>query len=143
MEAHQIEAASMQVSISSYVGTATLAVLAGAVALFTYISQQFEPKCGFYVLMIIGAVALVFSLFLGGKGSAAVASHVNSNSWSTSTKVDEFGGQALLALIGVFAVLAATAVGLASPRQDNSLEARVERLAENVAVLEAELTAPR
>jgi hypothetical protein len=47
------QAALMKTSISNYVGTATLAMIAGGVALFTYIQQNFKASAGFYVLVAI------------------------------------------------------------------------------------------
>src|SRR6266699_509715 len=67
------QAALMKTSISSYVGTATLAVLAGGVALFTYIQQNFKASAIFYVLVAVTLATLVLSFILGGRGTNTTA----------------------------------------------------------------------
>ncbi|HEX5762165.1 MAG TPA: hypothetical protein VFY04_03480 [Solirubrobacterales bacterium] len=126
--ANQLQAASMHVAISNYVGSATLAVLAGATALFTYLSQAFSVGAAFYLLMAGGALLLVISLFAGGRGAQETARLVNSGRWGADPKVDAFSWQAALAIAGLVVVLAGAAVGLAAPRQSEELEERIERL---------------
>jgi len=108
---NQRQAATIKVSISNYVGTAALAMLAGAVALFTYIQQNFNPSVTFYVLMLLSVIALVASFFAGGKGANSTADAVAKGTWSDTTKTTAYNVQAILTLAGLVLVLAAAAVG--------------------------------
>jgi|SRR5690349_23075727 len=136
---NRLQAASMQSSISSYVATAALAVLAGAVALFTYASQTFRLHRGFYWLMGAGLVFLVASLVFGGAGSAIVAKKVNDGTWNSSTKVSEYNSQAWFSLIGLLLILVGTGVGLASPPQSSDTDTRIHRLSREVSTLKQEV----
>lgn len=119
------QAASMKVGTSHYVATSALAVIGGASALYTYISQTFEPSTGFYVLMVLGLVALVLSIILGGRGADDATAAVATGSWSFSTGADVFNLQAILTLVGLVLVLAGTIVGAGSNRMQSTVEARV------------------
>jgi hypothetical protein len=105
------QAALIKTSISSYVGTATLAVLAGAVALFTYIQQSLKPSIVFYFLILIAVIALIVSFILGGKGANATAKSLADGTWTKDSKTSAFNWQAVLTLVGVVFLIAATAVG--------------------------------
>lgn len=73
---NQRQAAVVKVGISNYVGTATLAVLAGGVALFTYFQQNFNVSDLFYAFTAGAAVLLVVSLYLGGQGASSLADNL-------------------------------------------------------------------
>lgn len=105
------QAAAIKVSISNYVGTAALAMLAGAVALFTYVQQNFNPSAAFYVLILLSVIALVSSFFAGGKGANSTATAVAKGTWSHATKTNSYNVQAILTLAGLVLVLTAAAVG--------------------------------
>lgn len=126
------QAASMKVGTSHYVATSALAVIGGASALYTYISQTFEPSTGFYILMLGGLGALVLSIILGGRGADDATSAVANGTWSMSSGADVFNKQAVLTLIGLIAVLVATVIGASSDRQESTVEARVEVLEKEV-----------
>ena len=72
----QRQAAAIKAAISTYVATAALAVLAGALALFTYIGQVFAPPWTFYLLMGSAAVVLVASIVIGGDGQDLLVARV-------------------------------------------------------------------
>jgi len=135
------QAASIHVSISSYVATATLGALAGAIALFTYLSQAYDLPSEFYWALGAAGVAFVVSLVIGAKGSAEVAKLLASGTWTSKSKVPKFTGQALLALTGLILLLAATAVALGSPRHESSLELRIQHLETGLAQVEQEPSA--
>jgi len=109
-------AALMKTSISSYVGTATLAVLAGGVALFTYIQQNFKASAIFYVLVAVTLATLVLSFILGGRGTNTTAETLARGNWTKDTKIPDFNLQALLTLLGMVLLIAATVVGTATHR---------------------------
>jgi hypothetical protein len=108
---NQRQAAAIKVSISNYVGTAALAMLAGAVALFTYVQQNFNPSASFYVLILLAVIALVGSLFAGGKGANSTATALAQGTWDDKTKTKAYSRQAVLTLAGLVLVLAAAGVG--------------------------------
>lgn len=108
------QAAILKVGISNYVGTATLAVLAGGVALFTYIQQNFKVSGVFYGFTAAAAVLLIASFFVGGRGAAKTANELAKGTWRASTKITAFNWQAILTLAGTLALIIATAVGTGS-----------------------------
>ena len=130
------QAASIQVAISNYVATASLAVLAGSVVLFTYVSQTFAPPWTFFAAITAGAVLLVASVFLGGRGSAEVAKEVGRGEWDSQRRIGEYNLQAALTLLGLVCVLVAAVVGTTAARRSSDLEQRVDRLAVEVQRLE-------
>lgn len=109
------QAAALKTSISSYVGTATLAVIGGGVALFTYIQQNFVPGGLFYLCIALGALLLVVSFILGGRGADATARALATGAWSTETSKSEFNGQAVFTLLGLIFVLGAAVLGATAP----------------------------
>jgi hypothetical protein len=105
------QAAAIKVSISNYVGTAALAMLAGAVALFTYIQQNFNPSVLFYVLILLSVIALVAGIVAGGKGADSTADEVAKGTWNQDTTTPAYNVQSILTLAGLVLVLAAAGVG--------------------------------
>ena len=108
------QAAVLKVGISNYVGTATLAVLAGGVALFTYIQHNFNPSVVFYGFTAAAAVLLIASFFVGGRGAAKTANELATGTWKKNTRNRAVNWQALLTLVGTVVLMAATAVGTSS-----------------------------
>ncbi|HET7418462.1 MAG TPA: hypothetical protein VFJ61_12640 [Solirubrobacterales bacterium] len=129
------EAAILQASLSNYVATAALAVLVGAAGMFTYVSQNFDPHWIFYVLIAGSAVALVASVFIGGKGTGIVIDQIATRTWTPGKRNGRYGTQATFTLIGLGLLLVATAVGVTAPHQQSTLERRVDRLASEVVSL--------
>lgn len=103
-------AASLRVSISNYVGTASLAVLAGLVAVFTYYQQNYQPMVLFYVFIAIATIAIVVSIFCGGKGAAYVANAIATSQYDQS-KTGAFNAQAIFALLSVIAAIVTVVCG--------------------------------
>lgn len=110
-----LQAASIKVNISNYVGTAALAVLAGAVALFTYVKQNLSPGGAFSILVLLSVIALVVAIIAGGRGANSTAEKVAQGTWDQNTKTDAFNLQAILTLLGLILVLVAAAVGTTAP----------------------------
>jgi hypothetical protein len=105
------QGAAIKVSISSYVGTATLALIAGGVALYTYIQQNFKPNAAFYVFILVSVIALVLSFVFGGRGADSTAYQVAKGSWTKDTKTWEFNWQAILTLVGLIFLIGAALLG--------------------------------
>jgi hypothetical protein len=132
------QAASIKVGISNYVGSAALAVLAGAAALYTYISQTFEPPTCFDIVMVIAVILLVAAIVFGGRGADKSANAVAAGTWSTNSAGESFNLQALLTLVGLVLVLIAAAIGANSQRREGAVEERVTRLERQVHRLETQ-----
>jgi glucan phosphoethanolaminetransferase (alkaline phosphatase superfamily) len=109
------QGATLKVGISSYVGTATLALIAGAVALFTYIQQHYRLSWIFYLFIMLALVALVASFIFGGRGANSTVKAVANGTWDGSTKTADFNRQAILTVIGLLFILVAAGLGLTSP----------------------------
>ncbi|MDX6633971.1 MAG: hypothetical protein QOF06_174 [Solirubrobacterales bacterium] len=124
----EMQAASIQVSISTHVASATLGALAGAIALFTYLSQTYDLTAGFYGFLALAGAAFVLSLVIGASGSSKVARLLITGTWTATSKIPMFSAQAFLALVGLVLLLIATAVALGSPQHESSLETRVQHL---------------
>jgi hypothetical protein len=111
------QAALIKVNISSYVGTATLALIAGAVGLYTYVQQTFTPTPWFSLIMLFAVLTLVLSFILGGRGANTTAEQVAGDTWTAQTKVVQFDHQAILTMAGLVLIIASAALGTTtSPR---------------------------
>jgi hypothetical protein len=110
------QAAALKAGISSYVGTATLAMLAGGVALFTYVQQNFNVSGVFYGFTAAAGVLLIASFVAGGKGANTTASELAKGTWKKGTNTPAFNVQAILTLLGTVALVVATVVGTSSHR---------------------------
>jgi hypothetical protein len=131
------QAAPIKVGISNYVGSAALGVIAGAAALYTYVSQTFEPPTCFDIVMVIAVVLLVAAIVFGGLGADNTANDIAAGKWSTASAGSWFNFQALATLIGLVLVLVAAAIGANSQRREGAVEERVTRLERQLHRLEA------
>jgi hypothetical protein len=123
-------AVGLKVGISNYVATAALAVLAGALALYTYIAQNFSPSWFFYASMGAGALCLVTSIFAGGIGADFSVAEAAGGRWANPV-VGAFNWQAGLTLLALLLIVGATAVGTTSDRAaDGSTDTRAELVRE-------------
>jgi hypothetical protein len=124
----QRTAATIPAGISNYVASAALAVLAGATALFTYVSQQFDAPSVFDWVMGIGAGILVLAIFLGGVGSAQLTRQIAAGSWDSATQIKPYNWQAGLTLVGLLLVLGATVIGTSANPSTDRTDQRLEKL---------------
>jgi hypothetical protein len=121
------QAGALAVSLSSYVSTASLAVLAGAFAIFTYVSQNFQLDLSFYIPITLTALLLVASIFAGGKGSAWVIDRIANGEWTPKPRNRCYNNQALLTLFGLVFLMVATVFGVSSSPQESPDTARLDR----------------
>jgi hypothetical protein len=133
----KLQAASMKVGISNYVASAALAVIGGAAALYTYISQTFDPPDAFWILMLAGLVSLVVSIFVGGLGADDATHAVATGNWTTNTSGNRFNYQSMLTLLGLILVLLATWIGASSDRRGSSVEDRLDKVEQQLKKIEA------
>ena len=132
------QAASIKVGVSNYVGSAALGVLAGAAALYTYISQTFEPPTCFDIVMVVAVILLVAAIVFGGLGADNSANAVAAENWSSDSAGPWFNLQALVTLVGLVLVLVAAAIGANSQRREGTVEERVTKLERQVHRLEVQ-----
>jgi drug/metabolite transporter (DMT)-like permease len=113
---NQRQAAGLKASISNYVGTATLAVLAGGVGLFTYVQKNFNASDPFYILTACAGLLLIVSFIAGGKGQNTTAEQLADDNWTKDTVTHAFNVQACLTLAAAVLLVIATVVGTNSHR---------------------------
>jgi hypothetical protein len=140
---NQRQAAVIWVGISNYVGTAALAVLAAVLALFTYLSQNYDVGALFYCFMALSAGLLVVSLAVGGSVADEVAASVSKGSFPKSEWNDQapsgFSAQSMLTFLGLLALLVAVGVGATSHRQTSDTQKQLSELTRRMGGLEQTL----
>lgn len=138
------QAATIYTSISTYVATAALGVLAGAIALLTYFSQQYHNLEASYVAIAVAVAVLVASLVAGGYGVNKVAKEGATGSWGIQARNGAFNTQAICALVGtllvVLSVVLALAVGEANSSESASTAAAAGSMITNALKAEASAT---
>jgi hypothetical protein len=144
----QRNAATIYTSLSSYVMMASLGVIAGDVALTTFILDKREHLCWFYVWLVAGLLSSVISIVLGGRGIRDIASAGFDGSWSLRPKSNYFNSQASLCLLGILFLVfclfcGKPKTGPAEPSADMlQLNVAVTRLQSEVDDLKARLPVP-
>jgi hypothetical protein len=108
-------AATIYTSLSSYVMTASLGVIAAQAALATFVLDKRDHLTWFYIWMIAGILANVVSIVFGGRGIAAIASGGFDGTWSLKPDGDTFNKQAIACLLGMALLLASLFAGQTKP----------------------------
>jgi hypothetical protein len=111
----ELEAASIKVGISNYVGSATLAVIGGAIAVFTYVQANFSVTPQFYWLFGAAVASSVLSLIVGGRAANTTAEAVATKSWKNATSKSMYNFQAISSLLGLGLLVVATLIGTTAP----------------------------
>ena len=111
------QAATMKVGISTYVATAALAVMAGTLVIYTFVTSSFQVAWLFHALIFLGLLLLVLSVFIGGWESGRITDALADSNWDPKdAKKGKFGGrfsqQAMLTLAGLVVVTLATVTGV-------------------------------
>ena len=122
----QRNAATIYASLSSYVMTASLGVIAAQAALATFVLDKRDHLVWFYVWMIAGLVSSVVSIVFGGRGIAAIASGGFGGAWSLKPNGDSFNRQAAFCLLGMALLLASLFAGHRKP--ENPSADQIQRL---------------
>lgn len=136
----QRSAANIYASLSSYVITASLGVIAAQAALATFVIDKRDHLTWFYTWMILGLLASVVSIVLGGKGVAGIASAGFAGTWTLKPKHDFFNYQALFCLVGMAFLLFSVFSGTPKPENTKATD-DIERLSGSVETLQTELEA--
>ena len=133
----QRNAATIYASLSSYLMTASLGVIAAQAAIATFVLDKRDHLGGFLVCMIVGIVASVVSIVLGGKGIAAIAAGGFDGAWSLKPDGDFFNKQAIACLLGMILLLASVFCGRTKP--DNPNADQIQRLNATVTQQQAQI----
>jgi hypothetical protein len=120
----QRNAATIYTSLSSYVMTASLGVIAAQAALATFVLDKRDHLVWFYVWMIAGLVSSVVSIVFGGRGIAAIASGGFGGTWSLKPNGDSFNRQAVFCLLGMVLLLASLFAGRTKPENPSADQIR-------------------
>jgi uncharacterized membrane protein len=134
----QRSAANIYASLSSYVITASLGVIAAQAALATIVIDKRDHLTWFYAWMILGILASVGSIVLGGKGVAGIASFGFAGTWTLKPKHDFFNYQALFCLLGMAFLLFSLFSGTAKPENTKATD-DIQRLSRSVETLQTEI----
>src|SRR4051812_3987035 len=86
-------AASMEVTLSSQVITAALAVMAVEGAFVTYVLDKRLPGAAFYILTVLSALLLIFSIINGGVGVRRLTEAGFKGEWASNDASNCFGRQ--------------------------------------------------
>lgn len=138
------QAATMKVGISTYVATSALAVMAGTLVIYTFVASSFHEPRLFHGLIFLGLLLLVLSIVIGGRESGRITDAIADEDWKPeNTKRGYFGGpfseQAILTLVGLVVVTAATITGVASDSEKSGTDKRIDDLIGQVQTLEDEV----
>jgi predicted NodU family carbamoyl transferase len=109
------QASSLATSLSTYVATATLALLGAQAVIATFVVDKRTHLLAFYVVSGFAAAALILSIIFGGLGAYELISAGRSGDWRISTRHRKFNVQSLLALIGALLVVLSAFLGDAKP----------------------------
>ena len=107
----QRNAANMFASLSSYVITASLAIIAAEVALAAFVLDKREHLIWFGTLLVVGLLLNVLSVAYGGRGVSAIAESGFKGIWTLKPTGDYFNVQAILCLAGMFCFLGSVFCG--------------------------------
>jgi uncharacterized coiled-coil protein SlyX len=133
----QRNAATIYTSLSSYVMTASLGVIAAQAAVATFVLDKRDHLTCFYICMVAGILASVVSVVLGGKGIAAIASGGFGGAWSIKPNGDPFNRQAIFCLLGVVLLLVSVFTGQTKP--ENPSAEQVQRLSATIAQQQSQI----
>jgi amino acid transporter len=133
------QAASAVATLSASVATAALAAVAGLIALFTYLSQNFKVDACFYVAVAGAGLCFVLSFVCSGLGTKELAEKVAAGTWKVEDRIWPFNFQTWLAVAGIVLIAAATVIAVKAPKATDTTALNLQHVTERVAVLETEL----
>jgi hypothetical protein len=113
-------AANLVTTLSSYIITASLAILGAQAVLTTFVLDNREHLGGYYVVGGLGTCALVGSILVGGAAIYEIISAGFVGDWRITTRGRSFNTQALLALLGVILVIVSAFLGDTKPQPDGT-----------------------
>lgn len=136
-------ASNITASLSSYLITAALGVIAAEVVIVTFVIDKREHLFWFYVFAGAGLAASTLSIIYGGKGIGELVRRGFDGDWIFKTQGGHFNRQSYLALAGLLLVAVSVLCGSPKPEkptptQDNqSLLNSVQDLQKRINDLES------
>jgi hypothetical protein len=132
-------AATIYTSLSSYVITASLGIIAAQAALATFVLDKRDYLLWFYIWMVSGLIASVVSIVLGGRGIAEIASEGFDGEWTLKPRGgDLFNYQAIFCLLGMVLLLCSLFSG--SPKVESpSVTEEIRQLKDTVQKLQIQV----
>lgn len=140
-------AATIYSSLSSYVITASLAVIAAQAVLATFVLDKRDHLTWFYIWMVVGLLASVLSIVRGGRGIGKLASAGFKGAWNLKLDDDYFNQQAVLCLFGMACLLLSLFCGTTKPDSPKAadpvpeLMIKVDKIQSDVSSLQAKYAA--
>jgi nitrogen fixation/metabolism regulation signal transduction histidine kinase len=104
-------ASGLVVSLSSYVMTATLAVLGAQAVVATFVIDKRKDLTAFYIVSVAGTLVLILSIILGGQGMDEIIKSGARGAWKVRTSGRKFNLQSILALLGAILVVISAFLG--------------------------------
>jgi hypothetical protein len=108
-------ASNITATLSSYLMTAALGVIAAETLIVTFVFDKREHLIWFYILSGVGLASSVASIYFGGKGIFGLTKRGFDGDWLIKTNAGHFNLQAWLALLGVMLVAISAFCGSSKP----------------------------
>jgi hypothetical protein len=110
-------AANITSSLSSYLITAALGVIAAQTVIVTFILDKREHLLWFYVISVMALVAAIESIYFGGKGIWQLTRRGYEGDWIIRPSGARFNTQAALVLASAFFVFLSVFCGSPKPEK--------------------------
>jgi hypothetical protein len=134
-------ASNITATLSSYLMTAALGVIAAEAVIVTFVLDKREHLAWFYLFSAVGLVSSVASIFFGGKGIFKLTKRGFDGDWVIRTTGGHFNRQAWFALSGVVLVAFSAFCGNSKPetrpQEIEILKTNINELRGNLSALEA------
>jgi hypothetical protein len=134
-------ASNITATLSSYLMTAALGVIAAQAVIVTFVFDKREHLAWFYLFSAIGVASSVASIYFGGRGIFSLTKRGIDGDWVIKTGGGQFNKQAWLALIGVVLVAISAFCGSSKPevrpQETDLLKTNIIQLQESLRELES------
>jgi hypothetical protein len=114
-------AANIAASLSSYLMTASLGMIAAQAVIVTFVLEKRQNLLAFSIVSIAGFLVFVLSLYFGGRGIHEVYKDGFRGNWKVETSRGGFDRQSKCSLLGVLLVVASLFLG--TPKSETSITA--------------------
>ncbi len=116
------QATLLAIGQSSTLTTVALALVAGEVALATFLIDKYELGAVAWLLGALSFTAFLASAYQGGRGTRNLIAAGARGDWKTSTKRGRFFLQIVYGIAGAITLVATLGIGLSSDRRDSSVD---------------------
>jgi hypothetical protein len=143
------QAAALTVSLSGSLTAGSVAIIGGAAAVSTFVTDKYSVSWIFYAALLVGIGLLAWGVFAGGQAVGKICSEGAEGRWTNTPDKGSFNNQAIGALFGTLVLLVAVGVGLAGERRGTEpstsqrVDPRIDGLVDRNQASEAELARVR